>query len=320
MAARHVTGYVYDPVFLLHDTGNFHPERPERIAEVDSALRETEWFANLVALPVREATVDEIALVHDRGYIGRVERECRSGYSTLSTGDTDICAKSYRVALKAAGGVLSAVDAVMTGTVHNAWCVVRPPGHHATPNRGMGFCIFNNVAVAARYAQKKYGIDRALIADWDVHHGNGTQDAFYENGSVFYMSTHRHPFYPGTGMRHETGDGAGAGTTMNRPLPAGAGRQEVVGAFLHDLLPAARAFKPDLVLISAGFDSRRGDLLGGFNLDDEDFRELTRIMLEIAETGAGGRIVSVLEGGYTIGGLATAACAHVGVLAGDVSK
>jgi acetoin utilization deacetylase AcuC-like enzyme len=210
--------------------------------------------------------------------------------------------------------VLNAVDAVASGKAKNAFCVVRPPGHHATPDRGMGFCIFNSAAVAARYAQRKHGIGKVLIADWDVHHGNGTQDIFYSDGSVFFFSTHQHPWYPGTGMADETGEGPGRGATLNCPFPAGSGRKEILGAFREKLLPAADRFKPDLVMISAGFDSRLGDPLGRFTLGDEDFAELTAIMREIAGKHAGGRLISALEGGYNLAGLASAVLAHVQAL------
>ncbi|MBM3792368.1 MAG: histone deacetylase, partial [Acidobacteria bacterium] len=243
-----------------------------------------------------------------------VRRECAAGRTRLSTGDTVVCPESYSIALQAAGGVLQAVDAVIGGKAKNAFCAVRPPGHHATPDRGMGFCVFNNVAIAARYAQARHGVERVLIADWDVHHGNGTQDVFYRDGTVFFMSTHQSPLYPGTGKREETGEGAGEGTTMNRPFPPGAGNRQIVAAFRDDLLPAARKFKPDLTLISAGFDSRAGDSLGEFEVDDDGFRELTGIMLEIAGIAGGGRLISVLEGGYNIEGLASAAVAHLEVL------
>jgi acetoin utilization deacetylase AcuC-like enzyme len=210
--------------------------------------------------------------------------------------------------------VLNAVDAVVERRARNAFCVVRPPGHHATTDRGMGFCIFNNVAVAARYAQGHYGMSRVLIADWDVHHGNGTQDIFYADGSVFFFSTHQHPWYPGTGRPQETGEGEGVGSTLNCPFPAGSGRAEILGAFQEHLPRVARAFRPDLVVISAGFDSRLGDPLGRFTLSDQDFADLTALMLEIADQYAGGRLVSVLEGGYDLNGLASAALAHVSAL------
>ncbi|HYM12699.1 MAG TPA: histone deacetylase, partial [Bryobacterales bacterium] len=224
--------------------------------------------------------------------------------------------RSLDGALYAVGGVLNAVDAVMAGQARNAFCVVRPPGHHARPDQGMGFCVFNNVAIAARHAQHQHGVERVLIADWDVHHGNGTQDIFYSDGSVLFFSTHQHPWYPGTGRAEETGMGKGKGATINCPFPAGSGRREILGAFREKLVPAAEAFKPGLVLLSAGFDSRLGDPLGLFTLNDEDFAELTKLMLELAAKHAGGRLVSVLEGGYNLSGLASAATAHVKALLG----
>src|SRR5205823_4535682 len=201
--------------------------------------------------------------------------------------------------------------AVIGGELRTAFCIVRPPGHHATPDRGMGFCIFNNIAVAARYAQTRHKAGRVLIADWDVHHGNGTQDIFYADGSVLFFSTHQSPWYPGTGSADETGYAEGEGKTINCPFPAGSGRQEIAGAFEQLLIPAADEFKPDLVLISAGFDSRAGDPLGHFLLTDADFADLTSIMLTIADEHAEGRLVSVLEGGYSLSGLAAATRAHV---------
>ena len=206
------------------------------------------------------------------------------------------------------------MDAVVDRKAANAFCAVRPPGHHATPDRGMGFCLFNNVAIAARYAQKKYGIARVAIVDWDVHHGNGTQDIFYSDGSVFYFSTHQSPWYPGTGAANETGEGKGKGATLNCPFPAGSGTKEILGAFQGKLIPAMRDFKPELVLLSAGFDSRLGDPLGQFTLSDADFADLTTLMLDVAHQYAGGRLVSVLEGGYSLTGLASASAAHVEAL------
>jgi acetoin utilization deacetylase AcuC-like enzyme len=232
----------------------------------------------------------------------------------LSTGDTDIDGHSWDAAVRAAGGALNAVDAVAAGRARNAFCVVRPPGHHANASRGMGFCLLNNIALAARYAQRRHGMERVLIVDWDVHHGNGTQDIFYSDPSVFFFSTHQWPLYPGTGRADETGDGQGQGTTTNFPFPAGSGRKQILGAVENSLMAAADRFQPDLVLISAGFDSRIGDLLGQFTLTDRDFTDLTRRVMEIADRHAGGRVVSMLEGGYSLQGLASAAAAHVDAL------
>ena len=303
--------FLYDDIYLKHFTGRYHPEASNRLVAIRDSLKKGAWYNGLCQLKADEADFEIVSLVHEKEYINKVRKECEAGFSQLSTGDTAICKDSYSVALHAAGGVLRAVDMVMKGTAKNVFCAVRPPGHHANRMRGMGFCIFNNVAIAARYAQKRYNIDRVLIADWDVHHGNGTQDIFYEDNTVFFMSTHQSPWYPGTGKREETGEGPGRGFTMNRPFPAGAGNKEIIGAFVNELLPAAQRFKPDLTLISAGFDSRIGDPLGRFKIDDNGFRELTRIMLEIANINGGGKLVSILEGGYNLIGLAISVHAHV---------
>ncbi|HYL75683.1 MAG TPA: histone deacetylase [Bryobacteraceae bacterium] len=305
-----MTGLVADPACKEHHTGSRHPERPDRF---DAALGALDGL-DLVRIEPRVAVEDEIALCHSLSYIKLVEREVMSGFHELSTGDTIISIRSLDAALRATGAVLNAVDAVMDGKAQNAFCIVRPPGHHATPVRGMGFCLFNSIAIAARYAQKKYKVGRVLIADWDVHHGNGTQDVFYTDGTVFFFSTHQHPWYPGTGAPEETGEGAGHGTTLNCPFPAGSGRKEILGAFQEKLLPAAEHFQPELVLISAGFDSREGDPLGNFLLTDTDFADLTRVMRQIADKHAGGRVVSVLEGGYSLAGLAAGVRAHVEAL------
>ena len=308
------TALVADPVYKEHLTGTGHPERPERYEAVAAAIAKAGLGGAVLRVDQRPATDDEIALCHRRPYIDLVKREVAAGARELSTGDTNVCPRSLEVALRAAGGVLSAVDAVMSGRARNGFCVVRPPGHHARPDQGMGFCLFNNIAVAARYAQRRHGVERVLIADWDVHHGNGTQDIFYTDGSVFFFSTHQHPWYPGTGRPDETGAGAGKGTTLNCPFPAGSGAAEILGAFRQKLLPAAKAFRPDLVMISAGFDSRLGDPLGRFTLTDDDFAALTRLLLEMADTYAQGRMVSVLEGGYNLAGLASAAVSHLRAL------
>jgi len=312
---RPKTALLLDPLYMQHETGPGHPERPERYAALTEAFTQAGLTKSLSHISPRFATEDEVAACHSHVYIEKVKREIASGARELSTGDTTVSAKSFDVALQATGGILNAVDAVMDGKAGNAFCAVRPPGHHARPEQGMGFCIFNSIAIAARYAQKKHGVGKVLIADWDVHHGNGTQDIFYEDGSVFFFSTHQSPWYPGTGRTDETGQGKGKGCTMNCPFPAGSGRAEIFGAFRKKLALAADSFKPDLVMISAGFDSRLNDPLGQFTLSDPDFVELTKVMLEIAGKHASGRLVSVLEGGYNLSGLASAATAHVKALA-----
>jgi acetoin utilization deacetylase AcuC-like enzyme len=307
------TGLVGSLEYKKHQTGLGHPESTRRIDAVLTAIEAAKL--DLQKIEPRAATKENLQLCHTPEYVAIAERDVASGLRQLSTGDTTISKDSYQTALLASGGILAAVDAVIAGMVKNAFCAVRPPGHHACPAKGMGFCLFNNIAIAARYVQKKHGIGKVLIADWDVHHGNGTQDIFYEDGSVLFFDTHQHPLYPGTGMADESGSGKGLGCVMNNPFPAGAGRAQIYGAFEARLLKAAEKFKPEFVFISAGFDSRIDDPLGSFTLTDEDFVELTRLIKKIAGDHAQGRIVSVMEGGYNLDGLGKAAAAHVGALA-----
>ncbi len=315
MKAKENTGLLLDELFERHDTGIGHPETAGRVKAVAEKLKADGWVEKCRQLKFRQASDEEILLGHTPDYLKLVKKEI-DGQSSgqLSTGDTVYGTQSLDVAEKAVGGMLNAVDAVMDGEVGNAFAVVRPPGHHASADTGMGFCIFNQIAIAARYVQKKYDLERVLIVDWDVHHGNGTQDIFYQDGSVVYFSTHQHPWYPGTGMKEETGEGKGVGTTINHPLPAGVGMKEIEGAFKKSLLPAMAEFKPEMVLLSAGFDSRIGDPLGQFRLSDDDFVGLTNLLLELAGEHCDGRLVSVLEGGYSLEGLASAAAAHLGAL------
>jgi len=318
---RHRTGLVHDPRFRLHRTREGHPESPERYDAVVDALRQRGFMDRLHPIDPRAATVDELRTTHEVRYLELARREIESGEEQLSTGDTSVGPGSWEVAVLAAGGALSAVDWVVgngegpSAGPANAFCVVRPPGHHATPDRGMGFCILSNVAVAAHYAQSRHGLERIAIVDWDVHHGNGTQDVFYADDSVHFFSTHQSPWYPWTGEADEIGEGDGEGFTLNRPFPSGSGRDEILGAFEDEWVPAMDAFRPELVLVSAGFDSREGDPLGEFRLTDQDFRDLTRVVLSVADRHASGRLVSVLEGGYSLEGLAAAATAHVEILA-----
>lgn len=309
-----ITALAADAGVKRHDGGVGHPEQPARFDAVLNQLKSSGLINRLLRLEARLADDDELALVHTREYIALLEAEIKAGRSELSTGDTPVNAHSVEAARRAAGSALNAVDAVFSGQAQNAFCLVRPPGHHASNSVGMGFCVFNTVAIAARYAQRRHAVERVLIADWDVHHGNGTQDIFYRDGSVLFFSTHQSPWYPGTGDASETGEGAGAGRTINCPFPAGTGSNKIFAAFREVLLPAANAFRPDLILLSAGFDSRVGDPLGQFLLTDDDFRHLTNMVTELTAKHTQGRVVSVLEGGYSLDGLALATEAHVRAL------
>ncbi len=309
------TGLVSHAAYREHLTGRGHPESPARLEAIERELAREAFKGRLLAVEPREATRAELLACHDRDYHAHVKQRIDAGDSWLGWPDTNVSAGSWRAALLAAGGALAAVDAVVAGRAPSAFCAIRPPGHHALSAKSMGFCLFNNAAVAARYAQKAHRIGKVVIVDWDVHHGNGTQEIFYEDSSVFYFSTHQSPWYPGTGRRDETGRGKGAGTTMNRPFPARAGGKEIVGAF-RELAEKMGSYRPELVIVSAGFDSRQDDPLGRFLLTDDDFATLTRIMMSVAGEHAGGRLVSVLEGGYNLTGLASAVGMHVRTLAG----
>jgi acetoin utilization deacetylase AcuC-like enzyme len=305
---------MFDPFFTLHDVRN-GPEVASRLGAVEAGLIEAGIMDWLVRIPPRDATESEICRVHSQAYFRQVRQDVLFGSGELSTGDTELSEYTLEVALRAVGGVLAAVDAVMQRDVTNAFCAVRPPGHHATPVQGMGFCIFNHVAIAARYAQKEHGVGRVLIVDWDVHHGNGTQDAFYDDPSVLFYSSHQHPLFPGTGKRREKGVGKGKGYTVNSPLRAGARVGDLLGEMRKHLVPLLPKFKPELVLISAGFDAHRDDPIGSFRLDADDFAKLTREVMEWADEYADGRIVSVLEGGYNMQALGRSVAAHVAALA-----
>jgi acetoin utilization deacetylase AcuC-like enzyme len=269
---------------------------------------------SFVKVPGRAASVSEVLLAHEAWYHDVVYQDVESFADQLRTGDTAICIDSYEVALEASGAVLEAVDFVMRGDLDSVFCAVRPPGHHATATRGMGFCIFNHVAVAARYLQKRHGLQRIAIIDWDVHHGNGTEAIFIEDPSVLYVSLHEQGIYPFTGQSVEQGRGAGEGFTLNLPLPGNSDGVPALRAWEERITPAIDAFQPEFLLVSAGFDAREQDPIGGLRWSDETFAEMTRRCVHHAETWCGGRIVSVLEGGYNPAGLAAAAVAHVRAL------
>lgn len=304
------TALVYDEVSRQHLPGSKRPECPQRYDVVKTAIEKSNYFSALLPVQPRPASDEELLACHSADYLARVRREINSGATRLSTGDTWICRKSFTAADFAAGAACAGVDSVIAGKAKNAFCLARPPGHHASATRGMGFCVFNNVAIAARYAQRKHHIGKVFIIDWDAHHGNGTQDIFYEDASVFYFSTHQSPWYPWTGKKEETGRGKGLGTTMNCPFARGAGRKEFMAAFHDRLAPAVARFKPELILISAGFDARHGDPLSRLELTDEDYRDLTGLVLEMSRPTAHGRVVSVLEGGYSLTGLASGVVSH----------
>ncbi|MDA1097457.1 MAG: histone deacetylase family protein [Proteobacteria bacterium] len=296
-------------VCLEHDMGSNHPERPDRLRAIRLALAEAE-FAALEWRPAPLASWPQIALVHPQSHIDRIVAAApRRGRVPLDP-DTAMNPATLEAAQRAAGAVCGAVDAVMAGQASNAFCAVRPPGHHAEPERSMGFCIFNSVAIGARHAQESHGLKRVAVVDFDVHHGNGTQAAFWNDGDLFYGSTHQMPLYPGSGARSETG----VGNIHNFPLPPGAGGMAFRDAFTDGLLPALDAFKPEFLLLSAGFDAHMDDPLAQLRLETEDYAWVSRELLALAERHCQGRLVSSLEGGYDLTALATAVAAHIRAL------
>lgn len=307
-------GLVLDPVFEGHDTRPGHPERPARLSAIRSALDAAGLPARCHPIAPALATSESLERVHDIEYIARVGLACASGDYHLDSMDVAICPASDGIARLAAGALIAVCDQVMDGKVDRGFAVVRPPGHHAERNVAMGFCLFNNVAVAARHLIDARGLSRVLIVDWDVHHGNGTQHTFDEAADVFYFSLHQHPFYPGTGARSETGRGAGAGTTLNCPLPEGAGDERFLAALRDGMVMAANHFRPEFVLVSAGFDAHRADPLAGLEVTTEAYAEATRIVIDVANRHAQGRLVSTLEGGYDLDALAQCATVHLQTL------
>jgi acetoin utilization deacetylase AcuC-like enzyme len=297
------------PIFLEHEMPPGHPERVDRIRAVTEALANPR-FDDAIHREAPKAEIDAATLVHDRRYVDLIVGNAPTEGFVQLDADTFMSPGTLPAALHAVGGACLAVDEVMRGSVANAFCAIRPPGHHAESDSGMGFCIFNNVAIAARHAQKAHGAERVAILDWDVHHGNGTQEIFWRDPSVLYASSHQFPFYPGTGAANETG----VGNIVNAPLEAGAGAAEFRSALAGKLLPAIDAFRPDLILISAGFDAHRRDPLGMLELGEEDFVWATRELMALANRHCEGRIVSLLEGGYDLQALAGSTAAHVAAL------
>jgi acetoin utilization deacetylase AcuC-like enzyme len=322
------TALIYDPIFLEHLTPENHPDRPERLKTAMDVLQALNWLERegLVQIAPRAATEDELSTVHEREYIQQVKAAARKVAEEQESGgrktrffatDTFVSARSYEAAIKAAGAPLSAIDAIMNGEIHNAYCLVRPPGHHAVAESAMGFCLFNNVAVAARYAIDQHGLERVMIIDYDVHHGNATQEMFYDDPRVLYFSIHQAPFYPGTGLSDECGEGDGLGTSINVPLPATTGYETYEPVFRQVMAPAADRFDPQLILVSAGFDAHWKDPLGGMYLSTAGYAKLTGIIIELAQYLCNGRLVFVQEGGYDLLAMAGCVATCINLLLGD---
>ena len=309
------TAIIHHPVYEQHDTGPGHPERPERYRVVLEALRgDAELWPKLKEIEAPAAARGDVQACHTTQHVKRVERAVSEGIGYLDA-DTIVSMRSFDAALRAAGAATRAVDAVMRGEADNVFLPVRPPGHHATSERAMGFCLFNNVAIAARYAQTRYQeIERVAIVDWDVHHGNGTQGIFYDDPTVFFFSAHQYPWYPGTGSRGETGTSRGRGFTLNVPLRAETPARDHRRVFDAALSEIGAGFTPDLIIISAGFDARAGDPLGQLRLEDRDFAEMTRSVKQWAAGACGGRVISCLEGGYNLTTLGATVRDHVRAL------
>lgn len=310
------TALIHHPIYAKHDTGIGHPETADRYRVVIDAIKgDADLNKDLVEIQAEKAPQGIVQAAHTKEHFKRVEGAFANGLDRLDA-DTVISMQSFDASLFAAGGAITAVDAVMQGDARNAFVAVRPPGHHATAEHAMGFCLFNNVAVAARYAQNKYReIERVAIIDWDVHHGNGTQGIFYSDSSVFFFSMHQYPWYPGTGSRGETGQGKGLGATLNLPMRAFAKSKDQLSAFDAAIEEISGKLRPDMIFISAGFDAHLTDPLGQLQLEDRDFEAMTRTVMQWADEACGGRVVSCLEGGYNLDTLGETAASHVRVLA-----
>ena len=307
-------GYVYDPIYLKHDTGA-HVENSQRLVAIMNHLEETGLNKRLEHIKPRVATPEEITLVHSPALIAQIQVVAKKGGGWLDA-DTVMSGDSYQVALWAAGGMLRALEAVMDGG-NPVFALVRPPGHHATHSQSMGFCLFNNIAIAARQALQKYGLERIAIIDFDVHHGNGSQDTFYNEPRVLYISTHESPLYPGTGSIEETGSGDGSGTTINIPLPAGSGDAEYITAFEQIIAPAVRRFAPQMILVSAGYDPHWSERLSMMEVSVSGFARMLGIIRDLANELCPSRLILSLEGGYPLDALAYSVGATFKVLLGD---
>jgi len=313
------TGFVYDERYLLHLTGDYHPESPDRLRAIYTGLSDSGLLDKMTVIPGEKANQRWIEEVHDIRYIMKFEETCIAGLPEFDHPDNGICRESYDIALLAVGGVLKAIDEVMSGNLDVAFCAVRPPGHHAEVDKPMGFCYFNNIAIGARYLQRQYGIERVGIIDFDVHHGNGTQHIFDKDSSVFYYSVHEHPSfaYPGTGREFEAGVAEGEGFTLNSPVLPGKGDDEYRKKIFEEMIPAFEVFQPEVILLSAGFDAHRADLMSGTNLSTEGYDFITEAIVDLVNRFAKGRVISILEGGYNLQILPVLVGNHIKILAGD---
>ena len=276
-------------------------------------MESSEFYNNLIPIQPRKATAEEIGMVHDSGYVASVKQSCADEVRNLDA-DTVISSNSYDAALLSAGAGMKAIDQLIDGNIHNAFCAVRPPGHHAEQDHAMGFCLFNNVGIAARYAQKTKGLNKIFIFDWDVHHGNGSQHSFYSDPSIYYSSMHQYPFYPGTGAGEETGTGDGLGTTLNLPMDAYSDDDDYLSAVQNKLIPEIQRYKPDLIIISAGFDAHQNDPLAQIQLTTDCFGKMTELLMGIAKDVCDGRLLSMLEGGYDYDALSDSVRLHMQTL------
>lgn len=308
------TGFVYHPAYLDHDMGHSHPESPDRLRAILRQLEQSGTASQLKRIEPRTAEDEWVMQIHTPDYLALLRQQAPEHGRVSLDPDTSMSPGSLQAAYLAAGGLLAGVDAIMAKEVEHVFCAVRPPGHHAEAGRAMGFCLLNNVAIAARYVQRKYGLKRVLIVDWDVHHGNGTQHSFEDDPSVLFFSTHQYPHYPGSGRISERGHGPGAGATINVPLDAGDGDNAYEAVFLKSLVPAADDFQPEFVMISAGFDAHRDDPLASMGLTEEGYATLTSIVAGIAARHAHRRLLSTLEGGYNLRALAASVDRHLQAL------
>lgn len=310
------TGYLYDPRYQLHDTGPYHPEMSERLVAIHQGIEAGGLLPHLKMLSGQRATMDWIEAVHEVDYIRRFEEMSLSGKKVFDFPDNQMCTDTFETALLAVGGILDAAEKVMSGELDNAFCAVRPPGHHAETNQAMGFCYFNNVAICARYLQKKWGVGKVAIIDFDVHHGNGTQHIFERDPSVLYYSIHEHPSfaYPGTGREFESGEVDGYGFTKNSPVLPGKGDDEYKRLVERDMLPAVERFAPQMLVISSGFDAHEDDEMADMNVTTDGFTWIMQQIMTLADTYTNGKLLSVLEGGYSLARLPELACNHVKVL------